>query len=159
MNQHYLTALMALSAAYQEYVHNNGRSLTIRVVPDEIDVQPDWQASDLITQVTGEHVLKISGAHSEKSIYGLTGNVLFRTAHDLAHIKHKRGFTTQDELILAEMHWNELRDCIQGKWRPMCQAIYLADTVSQSLYFERYGEFPEDQRAFVHDILRNQGWL
>lgn len=159
MNQHYLTALQHLVAAYQEYSDSNPVGADIIVVPDEIEVGPDWRPSDLITMQGNRKVLHVSSAFSEKSIYGLTGNVQFRIAHDLAHIKHALGFTVDAELILAEEHWAELRKSIPIRWRPLCQAIYLADTVSQSLYYERHGKFPEDQRAFVHDILRNQGWL
>lgn len=99
-------------------------------------------------------VLYIGTEHSATSIYGVDGNVAFRTMHDLGHIQTKLTFSTADEIALALHQWEELRRYIPVSWRERCQAVYQADTIMQSLYCERHGVFPTDQTAFIHTAVQ-----
>lgn len=102
----------------------------------------------------GTGTLYIGTEHSATSIYGVDGNVAFRTMHDLGHIQTKLTFSTADEIALALHQWEELRRYIPVSWRERCQAVYQADTIMQSLYCERHGVFPTDQTAFIHTALQ-----
>lgn len=94
-------------------------------------------------------VLYISGKHCDTSIYGVQGNVAFRTMHDLGHLSTGLTFSTADEVALALHQWEQVRLCIPADWRERCQAVYQADTIMQSLYCERHGVFPVNQTEFV----------
>lgn len=94
-------------------------------------------------------VLFIASEHSETSIYGVQGNVEFRTMHDLGHLSTGLTFSTADEVALALHQWEQVRLHIPTAWRERCQAVYQADTIMQSLYCERHGVFPVNQTAFV----------
>lgn len=97
--------------------------------------------------------LIIGREHSHMSIYGVEGNVQFRIMHDLGHLSTGLTFSTADEVALALHQWEQIRLWIPVAWRERCQAVYQADTIMQSLYCERHGEFPADQAAFIHDAL------
>lgn len=101
-----------------------------------------------------EHgVVFISEEHSASSIYGVAGNVAFRTVHDLGHLSTGLTWSTADEVALALHQWETLRLHIPVAWRERCQAVYQADTIMQSLYCERHGVFPLDQSEFIHAAL------
>lgn len=93
--------------------------------------------------------LFISDDHCETSIYGVQGNVAFRTMHDLGHLSTGLTFRTADEVSLALHQWEQVRLHIPTAWRERCQAVYQADTVMQSLYCEKHGSFPTNQTEFV----------
>lgn len=94
-------------------------------------------------------VLLVTTEHSENSIYGTEGNVAFRIMHDLGHLSTGLKFTCPDEVALALHQWEQVRRYIPVSWRERCQAVYQADTIMQSLYCERHGEFPTNQTEFV----------
>lgn len=100
--------------------------------------------------------LIITDAHSEHAIYGGAGNVTFRFFHDYGHLLYNKEFTTADEVELAQLQWADIEPVIPTEWRATCKIVYMADTVEQSLFCDRTGEFPVDQKAFVLDILNNQ---
>lgn len=93
--------------------------------------------------------LFISSEHSDTAIYGAQGNEMFRTMHDLGHLSTGLSFSTADEVTLALHQWEQVRLHIPREWRERCQAVYQADTIMQSLYCERHGEFPTNQTEFV----------
>lgn len=102
-------------------------------------------------------VLRVTDAHSATSIYGVAGNITFRVFHDYGHLIYERRFVTRDEIALAIHQWSELAPRIPQEWREFCRLVYLADTVCQSVYQERTGEFPADQRKFVLDVVAKLG--
>ena len=93
--------------------------------------------------------LLISAEHSDTAIYGTQGNEAFRVMHDLGHLSTGLTFSTADEVALALHQWEQVRLHIPSDWRERCQAVYQADTIMQSLYCERHGEFPTNQTEFV----------
>ena len=96
--------------------------------------------------------LVIASEHSETSIYGLSGNILFRLFHDLGHLWYGLDTTHEDELSLAELHWDDLREHIPALWREHCQHVFFADTAAQSQHAAERGCFPTDQKAFVKSV-------
>lgn len=108
----------------------------------------------LLTDAQEGGVLYISGEHCGTSIYGVQGNIAFRTMHDLGHLSTGLSFSTADEVALALHQWEQVRRYIPVSWRERCQAVYQADTIMQSLYCERHGVFPTDQTAFIHTALQ-----
>lgn len=96
--------------------------------------------------------LVIASEHSETSIYGLSGNILFRLFHDLGHLLYNCDTTHEHELRLAQQHWGDLREHIPALWREHCQHVFFADTAAQSQHAAERGCFPTDQRAFVKSV-------
>lgn len=96
--------------------------------------------------------LVIASEHSETSIYGLSGSILFRLFHALGHLWYGLDTTHEEELRLAKWHWADLRGHIPALWREHCQHVFFADTAAQSQHAAERGCFPADQRAFVKSV-------
>ena len=118
-----------------------------------VKLQADAPQTLAQTRVSIEHgPLVIASEHSETSIYGLSGNILFRLFHDLGHLWYGLDTTHEDELRLAKLHWADLRGHIPALWREHCQHVFFADTAAQSQHAAERGCFPVDQRAFVKSV-------
>ena len=97
--------------------------------------------------------LKVFTEFNATSIYGAAGNLTFRIMHDLGHLLYDAKFTTNDEILLAQTQWKDLERYIPKEWVIVCREVYTADTIEQSLYENRTGEFPADQKGFVMGFL------
>lgn len=97
--------------------------------------------------------LVVTTEFSDTAIYGISGNVTFRVFHDYGHLLYNKEFTTSDEVDLALTQWRDLVKYIEPEWQGICYAVYHADTVEQSQYEARTGQFPHDQRRFVLNSL------
>lgn len=97
--------------------------------------------------------LAVTTEFSDTAIYGLSGNVTFRTFHDYGHLLYNKEFTTSDEVDLAHIQWRDLVRYIEPEWQGICHVVYIADTVKQSEYEARMHCFPLDQRRFVLNEL------
>ncbi|WYW04351.1 hypothetical protein Kurepalu2_00004 [Pseudomonas phage vB_PpuP-Kurepalu-2] len=93
--------------------------------------------------------LVVSPEFSETAIYGGGGNISFRVFHDYGHLIYDKAFTTEQEVELARIQWADLKKHLPEGWHDICHTVYFADTVEQSLYEARTGQFPVDQKAFV----------
>lgn len=118
-----------------------------------VKLQADAPQTLAQMRVSIEHgPLVIASEHSETSIYGLSGNILFRLFHDLGHLWYGLDTTHEEELRLAKWHWADLRGHIPALWREHCQHVFFADTAAQSQHAVERGCFPVDQRAFVKSV-------
>lgn len=118
-----------------------------------VKLQADAPQTLAQMRVSIEHgPLVIASEHSETSIYGLSGNILFRLFHDLGHLWYGLDTTHEEELRLAKWHWADLRGHIPALWREHCQHVFFADTAAQSQHAAERGCFPGDQRAFVKSV-------
>ena len=118
-----------------------------------VKLQADAPQTLAQMRISIEHgPLVITSEHSETSIYGLSGNILFRLFHDLGHLWYGLDTTHEDELSLAKLHWADLRGHIPALWREHCQHVFFADTAAQSQHAAERGCFPVDQRAFVKSV-------
>lgn len=97
--------------------------------------------------------LVVTTEFSDTAIYEISGNVTFRVFHDYGHLLYNREFTTDDEIDLAHIQWRDLVKYIEPEWQGICHVVYMADTVEQSQYEARTGQFPHDQRRFVLNSL------
>lgn len=138
---HLVTAYKLVSAEYLKRM-----PLDVQVVKS---LGNQCSYSTLVSDANLSGKLRISCEFSETSIYGVSGNVSFRTMHDLGHICHGLTFSLVDEVSLALHQWQFIAPHLPHEWRDVCHNVYLADTVQQSLYDARHGEFPKDQTAFV----------
>lgn len=100
--------------------------------------------------------LVVSPEFSESAIYGVSGNITFRVFHDYGHLLYSKDFVTHEEVELAQIQWRDLKAHLPADWHNICHAVYMADTVEQSLYEARTGQFPEDQKSFVLAHLDRQ---
>ena len=83
---------------------------------------------------------------NSNTIYRLQAhNHAFRFWHDVLHLTNNLDVSYEDELKVGAMH------CVEARLRGSADAALLMriDTVGQSLYYRRYGAFPEDQLAFA----------
>lgn len=118
-----------------------------------VKLQADAPQTLAQMRVSMEHgPLVIASEHSETSIYGLSGNILFRLFHDLGHLWYGLDTTHEDELRLAKRHWTDLHLHIPALWREHCQHVFFADTAAQSQHAAERGCFPTDQKAFVKSV-------
>jgi len=107
--------------------------------------------------------LFVSGLHCETAVYGERGNHWFRHVHDLGHLLYDLGFDALSEYrvhMRLWRHWLRETDtykALNGTRRENALSLYHCDTVGQSNYFERHGEFPADQYQFA--VERLQGVL
>lgn len=121
-----------------------------------VKLQADAPQTLAQLRVCMEHgPLIIASEHSETSIYGLSGNILFRLFHDLGHLLYNCDTTHEHEMRLAQQHWGDLREHIPALWREHCQHVFFADTAAQSQHAAERGCFPTDQKAFVKSVARD----
>lgn len=91
--------------------------------------------------------IPVSSIGCETSIYGdASVNLAFRAWHDATHLGHGLGFTPNDEKDVARLQ------CASAGI-PRDKALLWADIAGQVEYFERFGDFPNDQTSFVLDYL------
>lgn len=83
-------------------------------------------------------------------------NYAFRAWHDWSHWSGNHDFSLDGEIATCEMQCRQLvgsfGDTVRTKrW---C-AIIRAEIIGQGLYYHRHKRFPEDQRAFVREYVRD----
>ena len=125
----------------------------VREVPQYSDApQTLSEMLDCIGDNAG--VLLVASEGGESSIYGKRGNTWFRMMHDLGHVTFMKDTTYADELSLSFILWQLIADHIPSEYWSDCARVYQADTIGQSMYCDLYGEFPEDQQAFVQAMCK-----
>lgn len=142
----------AYKAVTAEYLAaREGEPLDIRISNGEFVAPEDYET------LCDDHavgLLVISNEHNGTSIYGESGNIAFRTMHDLGHLFHGLTFSLADEVSLAMVQWPMIRKHIhKTEFVESCRDVFMADTVMMSLYQQRFGEFPTDQTAFIKQAL------
>lgn len=83
-------------------------------------------------------------------------NHAFRAWHDWCHWSGNHDFSLDGEIATCEMQCRQLvgrfGDTVRTKrW---C-AIIRTEIIGQGLYYHRHKRFPEDQRAFVREYVRD----
>ena len=149
--------IMALLQAYQRVIRDYRdcdalpSALRIHFVAKQEDAPQSL--TELVECVDSGH-LPIAVEFGQQSIYGgeLTNGV-FRAFHDCGHYVHGKAMTYEDEVELALLQWEELLphlwELLPGHLLYRAKALYLADTLGQSVYCNSTGRFPADQPAFV----------
>lgn len=142
-----------------EYLHAAYAVVGARLIDcTGLKIQVDYKQApdnfaDLQRDAKELGVVFISDEHSEHSIYGVAGNTAFRIMHDLGHLTTGLTFSATDEVALALHQWEEIRLLIPSDWRERCQAVYQADTIMQTLYHARHGQFVANQSEFIEQAL------
>lgn len=136
-------------AVYQ-YDNEELRTLRFQVVAKQAEAPQDLTG---VRAAIEAGLLPIAEEHSDHSIYGVRGNVVFRAWHDLGHYLYGLEMHADDEQKLAVRQWDDIERFIPAQYREMCKRVYLADTVGQTLLCAFSGEFPKDQREFVQWVL------
>ena len=124
---------------------------------------PCWTVSDDAPE-TFDELVKVSeqrgqivvwNGESDNTIFGEPEfNWAFRAWHDSAHIRTGAGFTLDGEKMACEQ---QIEDMFQryGKserterWAQMIRI----EVIGQAVHFEQTGDFPDDQVAFMNDML------
>lgn len=100
--------------------------------------------------------LPVALEFGDQSIYGEELNWLWRCWHDSLHYLYDLEMGRDHELALASIHQHELRHALRHVGKSQQEAacmIMWYDTAGQTLYHDIHGEFPTDQREFVHDCI------
>lgn len=100
--------------------------------------------------------LYVASEGCENSIYGHTGNLWFRAMHDLGHLTFGMRTTYNDEVALAGILWQLVATHVPTEFLYDCNAVYLADTVGQSIHADLYGHFPDNQVEFVRAMCATE---
>lgn len=91
----------------------------------------------------------ISNQHCANTIFGnIDTNLMFRAWHDAIHIKHDLPFTLEGEIAVYNIMQAELHNSYYLE-----KLLLYADIVGQTLYFNKYNKFPDNQREFVIDFI------
>lgn len=107
---------------------------------------------EALKQYADSRELPIAGYACDTAIFTPEVNQAFRFWHDVRHLELDKGFTLLDELAVASDHIDEAR---QAGLSPLAIEILNADTSGQSLYHDRWGDFPANQTAFVWSCLQH----
>lgn len=97
----------------------------------------------------------VDGRHSEHTVYGDPEvNYAFRAWHDWTHYRLGQPFTRAGEIVVCRAQQNlVLYRYGAGIIAEHACAVLWAEIVGQRLYEDRWGAFPENQRAFVEGFL------
>lgn len=98
-------------------------------------------------------VLPVWNGASETSIWGREANYAFRAWHDRVHLAHELSFTPEDEAQVAAIQRAQVL-AMTGDVR-LAELVW-ADVFGQGQYLARYGEFPNNQAAFMEAYI-NEG--
>jgi hypothetical protein len=150
---------------YSETILDHGLNaalLTIagRLFPGGFDVRddaPDSYEKIVALFESGKRYV-VFGGGSESTIFGDPHvNHSFRAWHDWCHWQGQFDFSLRGEFGAYKMQCCHLSrvygdDEQTTRWKQ----ILFADIIGQKLYFQRTGEFPIDQMAFVRDFLTDR---
>lgn len=75
-------------------------------------------------------------------------NIMFRAWHDSIHIKYQYDFDIYGELNVYNIMQSQLPDDYNLE-----RVLLYGDIVGQTLYFNKYQDFPINQRDFIIDFL------
>lgn len=100
-----------------------------------------------------EKHFRVWEGNSDRTIYlDAAGNYAFRFWHDSLHVLHNKSTTLADELSLGNMHTTVARNTY-GQDAALLMRI---DTIMQSKYESRWGEFPTNQLGFAWGWFRRE---
>lgn len=103
-----------------------------------------------------DYMYPISHDNSGSGIYVTPWvNCKFRYWHDMLHVDHLLDVTFADEVQLGCIHTNAVREAF-GDDSLEARMMY-ADTVGQSVHYEMFRRFPDNQSSFVYDYVKRGG--
>jgi len=107
-----------------------------------------------LKEMTKGFVVPIASYGSDQTIYdNHSVNTMFRFWHDVIHLEEDLGFGVNDESLVADIH---IREGVSMGLSSLALDILEADTKGQVLYYDRFGEFVGNQKAFVQSCI-NKG--
>ena len=129
-----------------------------RVLPHGFDVSAEAPQTyeGLIAHFDAGRRMVVYSGGSERTIYGDPKvNYAFRAWHDWCHWRGRYDFSLEGERAACAMQAQHLVELYgdsreSRRWR----RILHAEIIGQREYFDRFGVFPDDQRAFVENFLR-----
>jgi hypothetical protein len=102
--------------------------------------------------------ITVSSLHSERTVFSSPeGNYAFRAWHDWHHIRLSAGLDRDGETLVHDAMARDLRHW-EG-WQERSIALLECENIGQLDYWERFGNPPNDQRAFACGYLAACGLL
>lgn len=138
-------------------------NISSRLFPTGFDVSdhaPSTYAELKELLDSGARMVVYSGG-SEKTIYADPEvNYSFRAWHDWCHWRGRHPFDAEGEISVCNMQCDHIRTLYgvsehAARW---CRIIH-AEIIGQQMFYDRYGQFPEDQMAFVKRFLADPTFL
>jgi hypothetical protein len=114
------------------------------------------QALDMLNHVKelyyyGRTLFPVYSGHNDKTIYlNPHINLLARAWHDLVHIDLQAEFNLQGDINCAVTQCMQL---LRYADAPAEAKMLWYDVAGQAFYFDKHGEFPQDQCGFVHRCM------
>jgi hypothetical protein len=133
--------------------------LAALMLPDGFDVAADAPQTfeSLKAHLDARRRLVVWSGGSQATIYGeLRVNYAFRAWHDWCHWQGNHDFSLEGEIATCEMQCRQLKQRFDdaenvNRW---CDIIR-AEIVGQGQFYQRHKRFPDDQRGFVLEYLRD----
>jgi hypothetical protein len=140
-------------------IHFNVAVLHIaqRLFPCGFDVLDDAPGTyeRLICHLDSGKRMAVRSGGSEQTIFGDPEvNYAFRAWHDWCHWRGRHTFTFYGELAAYDMQCAHLVELygVSDQTKNWQRIVY-AEIIGQRLFCDRYGQFPDNQRAFVESFL------
>lgn len=136
--------------------------MAMHLMPCGWDVVPESEAPDtldkLIDLVAKTGRIAVSDAHSEHTIFADPAyNYAFRAWHDWTHWRYRAPFTLEGERDTAAHQIIDIgRIFGYGQSFKKFAELIAAEVAGQAEYFEKWGEFPQDQVAFVNAYMEDK---
>lgn len=135
-------------------------TIAAKLFPTGYDVSED--APDTLDKLR-DHVARtgrmvVDSGNSDHTIFADPEvNWAFRAWHDHCHLRGDYGFNLHDECSVAREQISDIRKLYgHGPIADRMCALIWAEVVGQAQYEKRNGYFPENQRSFDLDYLRDQ---
>ena len=128
-------------------VREKGHEVASRREWDAVPYEPYDRLSDMsLGWDDRSEPFLISSLHNSRTIYTEpSANWLFRLWHDSLHVKYQREFHFQDEMWLSREH------CRCANQLSFDAGVLMwIDTAGQSIHYDQYGFFPDDQLSFAY---------
>lgn len=133
-------------------------SICARLFPcgyDVAEIAPN-NLQDLTAHIERTGRMVVWSGAADSTIYAdAETNYAFRAWHDWCHWKGQHEFTLAGERAVLEMQREHLRT-VYGRSHPdfeLWSAILEAEIIAQATIHAESGEFPQDQRRFVEDLI------
>ena len=139
-----------IDQAYRRW-YKDREYIAVDDAPNNWNALQEWFLEDVIFKKKG--ALPVYKGGSEKTIYGKAEtNHKFRAWHDMIHLENNLSFSYDDEMKVAKIHAQQLRDIGAPTW--VINAVY-CDVAGQVIYYYHHKQYVDNQKQFVLDCINN----
>jgi hypothetical protein len=105
---------------------------------------------ELVNHMNSGKMLLIYSGGSDYTIFGDPSvNHAFRAWHDHTHFTYGYDFSPVGEMFTCNQQITDIIDVLGSDVAQQCMPLLIAEIIGQSLYYKKYKEYINDQRAFA----------